>query len=252
MLDMNEANRLREIAGHLTQLELLNKNKADAAKDKRRKALRPLFENWGLIANTELAYPLHRGCAELFIMLKNRASEWQELDLGNCTELDLRFGKRQTGGAKHPSFIDELNRLADELEKEPAETGQDSTRAKEPSKEQDKAEAGTQGYPGPRRQVPTSDADRQRAYLDGYTVGDYKYAPDLPKRHSHKTYPVQSVATKGGQQQTETGRNTTPAKRGMFKRITVWIFEKTWRLIGAIIVAIIGSFIAAILIRYFW
>jgi len=50
----------------------------------------------------------------------------------------------------------------------------------------------------------------------------------------------------------ETEQDTTPAKRGMFKRITVWIFKKTWHLIVAIIVAIIGSFIAAILIRYFW
>jgi len=59
---------------------------------------------------------------------------------------------------------------------------------------------------------------------------------------------VNSLTTKPA----ETGRNTTPAKRGMFKRITVWIFKKTWHLIVAIIVAIIGSFIAAILIRYFW
>lgn len=42
------------------------------------------------------------------------------------------------------------------------------------------------------------------------------------------------------------------AKIGWLKRIAVWIFKKTWHLIVAIIVAIIGSFIAAILIRYFW
>lgn len=52
--------------------------------------------------------------------------------------------------------------------------------------------------------------------------------------------------------ESETWQNNTPAKRGMFKRITIWIFKKTWHLIVAIIVAIIGSFIAAILIRYFW
>ena len=52
--------------------------------------------------------------------------------------------------------------------------------AKKPA-EPDKVKGGTQAYPGPRRQVPTSDADRQRAYREGYTVGDYKYAPDLPK-----------------------------------------------------------------------
>jgi len=54
-----------------------------------------------------------------------------------------------------------------------------------------------------------------------------------------------------GETPAEKGRNTAPAKRGMFKRIIGWIFKKTWHLIVAIIVAIIGSFIAAILIDIF-
>lgn len=49
----------------------------------------------------------------------------------------------------------------------------------------------------------------------------------------------------------EIGRNTTPAKPGMFKRISGWIFKKTWHVIVAIIVAIIGSLIAAILLDIF-
>jgi hypothetical protein len=125
---MEKAKKLREIAGCLTQLESLNESKADAAKNIRRKVLKPLFENWPLIARAKVAYSLHWGCAELFIMLENTASQWRTKDLGICTELDLRFSKRQTGGAKHPSFIDELNRWANELEKD--ETKQNTTPAK--------------------------------------------------------------------------------------------------------------------------
>ncbi|MBN2018824.1 MAG: hypothetical protein JW749_01215 [Sedimentisphaerales bacterium] len=43
-------------------------------------------------------------------------------------------------------------------------------------------------------------------------------------------------------------QNAAPAKRRGIKRIPGWIFEKTSHLIGAIIVATIGSIIAAILI----
>jgi hypothetical protein len=119
---MEEAKKLREIAGALTQLEPLNKAKTEAAKKVRRKALTMLFENWPLVAEAQGKYSLHPFLRELWTMLQNTAAEWKNIDLGVCREFDLRFSKRRTGGAEHRSFIDELNRWADELE---AGTGQE-------------------------------------------------------------------------------------------------------------------------------
>jgi hypothetical protein len=118
MTNMEKAKQLCEIAGRLTQLDHLKKSKADADMETRRKALTSLFENWPLIADAERAYPLHPFLGQLFTTLKNRAAQWRTLDLADCTELDAEFAKRSTGGAEHPSFIDELHRWADEIEQE--------------------------------------------------------------------------------------------------------------------------------------
>lgn len=84
-----------------------------------------------------------------------------------------------------------------------------SQKAGQPA-EPDKVKGGTEAYRGPRRQVPTSDADRQRAFLGGYTVGEYKYAPDLPTGEAAEK------------------QNTGPAKSWRMwdcvKRIPRWIY----------------------------
>ena len=100
----------------------------------------------------------------------------------------------------------------------PAETGM-STTDKEPSKELDKVEAGSQGYPGPRRQVPTSDADRQRAYRDGYTVDDWK--PDIEQY---------IVPSKESAEKDRESKNGEKAKGSMLK-MTVWSSKDNWEAI---------------------
>jgi len=106
--------------------------------------------------------------------------------------------------------IVESHREQIEIREKPATTDQNTTPAKDLPKELEKPEVGTQAYPGPRRQVPTSDADRQRAFLGGYTVGEYKYAPDLPRG------------------ETATKQNTAPAKWQRtwtcVKEIPRWIY----------------------------
>jgi len=107
------------------------------------------------------------------------------------------------------SEVEAISLMKTEEEK-PAETKQKTTPAKALSKELEKPEVGTQAYPGPRRQVPTSDADRQRAFLGGYTVGEYKYAPDLPRG------------------ETATKQDTAPSKHQRIwtcvKKIPRWIY----------------------------